>query len=181
VLQKTNNGSRTALQAELADSTSLSPDLRQRCRHCRSKLPIPVGNPNAAFCTPGCRNAFYRHRCLICEQPLERKTERQLICGRLPCRSALRARQRLDRYLAPSQSLSPPEKPANTGTKSAAASDRASAWHIVAHAPITANQFHCALVGAEAAVAEAERINDAHWQAEAAGKPGYRRRHRSAS
>jgi hypothetical protein len=45
----------------------------------------------------------------------------------------------------------------------------------VAGPQITANQFHCAVVGAGEALAEADRINDAHWRAAKAGKYGYRR------
>jgi hypothetical protein len=65
--------------------------LRHRCRNprCQSKLPSPVSNPREAFCTKGCHSSFYRKRCLICEEPMERKTEHQLVCGKRRCRNAL--------------------------------------------------------------------------------------------
>ena len=46
---------------------------------------------------------------------------------------------------------------------------------VAAGAPITATAYHCATVGAGAALAEADRINAAHWRAAKAGKPGWRR------
>jgi hypothetical protein len=74
--------------------------LRHRCRYprCRSKLPAPVSNPREAFCARGCHSSFYRHRCLICEEPMERKTERQLVCGKRACRNALQTSESLGRY-----------------------------------------------------------------------------------
>jgi hypothetical protein len=56
--------------------------LRHYCRNprCRSKLPAPVANEREAFCCRGCHSSFYRHRCLICEGEMERKTENQLVC-----------------------------------------------------------------------------------------------------
>jgi hypothetical protein len=62
------------------------------CRHtkCRAKLPEPADNPRRAFCTRGCHSAFYRSRCIVCEEPIERQTERQRICGRSRCRAELR-------------------------------------------------------------------------------------------
>jgi hypothetical protein len=42
--------------------------------------------------------------------------------------------------------------------------DRASSWRVIAAgAPISANQYHCAIVGAAEAVAAADRANAAHW------------------
>jgi len=53
--------------------------LRHRCRNprCRMKLPAPVENEHHAFCTSGCHASFYRSRCLVCEEPMRRKNERQ--------------------------------------------------------------------------------------------------------
>ena len=67
--------------------------LRKMCRNprCGCKLPAPVSNPREAFCTRGCHSSFYRKRCLVCEEPMERKTERQLVCGKRKCRNALQA------------------------------------------------------------------------------------------
>ena len=60
--------------------TEFDQKLRHYCRHpkCRSKLQTPVENHREAFCARGCHSAFYRHRCLVCERLMERKTERQL-------------------------------------------------------------------------------------------------------
>jgi hypothetical protein len=46
---------------------------------------------------------------------------------------------------------------------------------VAAGAPITENTYHCAVVSAGHALAEADRINGAHWCAAKAGKAGYRR------
>jgi hypothetical protein len=52
---------------------------RHYCRntHCRAKLAAPVDNEHHAFCTSGCHAIFYRHRCLVCENAMRRKSERQ--------------------------------------------------------------------------------------------------------
>jgi hypothetical protein len=65
--------------------------IRKMCRYprCGSKLPAPVSNPREAFCARGCHDGFYRKRCLVCEQSMERKTEHQLVCGKRKCRNAL--------------------------------------------------------------------------------------------
>jgi hypothetical protein len=34
------------------------------CRHCRMRLPTPTSNEKEAFCTKGCYQSFYLHRCL---------------------------------------------------------------------------------------------------------------------
>ena len=78
---------------------------RQLCRNplCRSKLKEPVENPRSAFCARGCHASFYRHRCMACEQPMERRSENQLLCGRRKCRTemdALRRHGMLGRYVA---------------------------------------------------------------------------------
>jgi hypothetical protein len=41
------------------------------------KLPEPVENDHHAFCSPGCHASFYRSRCLVCEDPMQRKRESQ--------------------------------------------------------------------------------------------------------
>ena len=66
-------------------------EFRHYCRNpkCSMKLPKPVESERDAFCTKGCYRQFYRFRCLICEEPMERKTETQLICGKRRCRNAL--------------------------------------------------------------------------------------------
>jgi hypothetical protein len=66
---------------------------RHFCRNprCRSKLPEPVENPHAAFCTKGCWQQYHRSRCCVCERPIEqpkRGGERRL-CKRRVCRLEL--------------------------------------------------------------------------------------------
>lgn len=121
------------------------PELRHRCRNprCRMKLPKPVANPRDAFCTKGCHNSFYRRRCLICERPMERRTETQRICGKRRCRNALAARPNLGCYAASSATLATQETPDSIGSKTPIGTDRA--WHIVV-GELTPQQFHCATI-----------------------------------
>jgi hypothetical protein len=137
---------------------------------------VPVSNPREAFCSKGCHAGFYRKRCLVCEQPMERKTERQLVCGKRLCRNALQGRFDGGRYHAPIGVVSTLKTSTKPGIKSPPKSDRTPPWRIVAAgAPITANQYHCAIVGADVATTEADRINAGHWRAAKAGARGYRR------
>ena len=68
---------------------------RKRCRHCRMRLPEPVLNEREAFCTRGCYQSFYRHRCLACEDKIERTTANRKICKKSKCRNALGHRRRI--------------------------------------------------------------------------------------
>jgi hypothetical protein len=127
--------------------TQFAETLRHRCRNprCRMKLKAPVENPHDAFCTRGCYTSFHRKRCVVCEAPMERKTEQQLVCGKRRCRNALQARQSQGRYLASSNGVSPLESPIKPGIKIDSAVDRP--WRrIIAGPPLTPNQFHCATV-----------------------------------
>ena len=87
--------------------TDFTETLRQMCRNtnsklpCGSKLPTPVANPKEAFCCQGCFNSFYRKRCLVCEKPMERRHETQLICGGRKCRNALKFGQIFGRFHGP--------------------------------------------------------------------------------
>jgi hypothetical protein len=94
--------------------------LRHMCRNprCRSKLSAPVSNPREAFCARGCHTSFYRRRCLVCEGLMERKSERQLICGKRRCRNALQARQSLGRYVPSDSVVSPLKTSIKSGIKS---------------------------------------------------------------
>ena len=142
-------------------------DLRYRCRQCRAQLPAPVSNASEAFCTHGCRISFYRTRCRICEAPIEQPARgTRLICNKAKCKNAWRARAGLDpgRYPTSITAKSFSERPINKGSKVGADDDRASSWRVVAAgAPISANQFHCATIGAAEAVASTARTNMAHW------------------
>ena len=78
--------------------------LRHYCRYprCRSKLPKPVANEREAFCARGCHSAFYRKRCLVCEQPMEQpKRGLRIICKKAKCKNAWDTKLGFGRY-APS-------------------------------------------------------------------------------
>jgi hypothetical protein len=47
-------------------------------------------------------------------------------------------------------------------------------WRIIAGPPLTPSQFHCATVGAVAAISDSDLINSAHWRAAKEWKWGYR-------
>ena len=99
--------------------TDFDQTLRRFCRHpkCRSKLKTPVENPREAFCARGCHSAFYRKRCLVCEEPMERKTENQLICGKRRCRNALQGGFNGGRYHGIVIGDSPPQNINKIGGK----------------------------------------------------------------
>jgi hypothetical protein len=61
--------------------------LRHYCRNprCRSKLDEPVDSDRRAFCKRGCHATFYRHRCVVCEKSITRRTETQRLCGSGNC------------------------------------------------------------------------------------------------
>lgn len=65
---------------------------RHFCRNprCRSLMKEPIDNPHRAFCTVGCYEQYFRHRCAVCEREMERTTERRRICERRNCRNLLR-------------------------------------------------------------------------------------------
>ena len=154
------------------------PELRHFCRNprCRSKLPAPVSNPREAFCVRGCHSSFYRKRCLVCEEPLQRKREDQKICRKAKCRSTWRARSGFSRYLPSSDAKLASKTLDFIDSKTALKPDRAPVWRVAAAgAPITANSYHCATVGADEAIAAADRINAAHWRSARAGERGYRK------
>jgi hypothetical protein len=106
--------------------------LRHMCRNlkCRMKLPAPVSNEREAFCCRGCYRAFYRKRCLVCEQPMERKTEHQKLCGKRKCRSAFRAGAALGRYLPSSAASTAPKTPDFIDSKQPPKPDRGIEWAI---------------------------------------------------
>jgi len=108
--------------------TELKQELRHYCRNprCRGKLPAPASNPREALCTKGYHGSYYRSRCLVCEAPMERKMEHQLVCGKRGCRNALRAGLGFGRYHVPFGAVSPVEKAIKPGLKSGVGSD--SSW-----------------------------------------------------
>ena len=97
--------------------TEFDQKLRHHCRYlkCRSRLPTPVVNHREAFCARGCHSAFYRHRCRVCEGPIERKASNQMVCRKAKCRSALKAGLGFGRYHPTSDAKQLSEKPVNKG------------------------------------------------------------------
>jgi hypothetical protein len=125
--------------------TEFTETLRHYCRNprCRMRLPNPVGNEREAFCTKGCYRGFYRHRCLVCEQPIERKNENQLVCGKRKCRNALQGGLNFGRYHASSSVMHPLGKSIKSGVKTAPGGGRR--WRIVA-GHLSPEQLHAATV-----------------------------------
>jgi hypothetical protein len=78
--------------------------MRKFCRNqkCRMKLPTPTSNEKEAFCTRGCYQSFYLHRCIVCEKAIERTTANRKICKRSRCRNALATGEGFGRYHADS-------------------------------------------------------------------------------
>ena len=118
------------------------------CRHriCRTKLKRPVSNKREAFCSRGCHTSFYLKRCLVCEDPLQRRNKTQKVCRKSWCRNAWRARAGFGRY-CPSNSVSLASKtPGFIGSKPP--HQRHRTWAQVAGPKLTSSQLHCELVGA---------------------------------
>jgi len=139
-------------------------ELRHRCRHCRSKLPAPVENPHKAFCARGCYSSFYLKRCVVCEKGKPAGRSDRKFCRRL-CRAQYHRNP--DRF-APITAKPDPtpvrvtlssKSAQSTGIKIAHNDDRP--WLQVAGPELTANAFHCAVVGA---AEPARRINAQHWR-----------------
>jgi hypothetical protein len=141
--------------------------LRHRCRNpkCRSKLAEPVENERRAFCAKGCFTSYYRHRCLVCEQPFKRKRENQHVCSRPSCKPAFRGNwSKFDPvgYLYTSSTTVAPKTSIKPGIKNGIASGRP--WRFVAGPELTPAQLHCATVGGEEAVEAINRTNLRHWR-----------------
>ncbi|HEY2108096.1 MAG TPA: hypothetical protein VGH29_20025 [Candidatus Binataceae bacterium] len=108
---------------------------RQYCRNpkCRMKLAKPAVNERNAFCAAGCKRQFYRFRCFVCEEPMERKTEEALICGKRKCHAGLDALRRLSGYEPPWQARALSKKPVYKGFYPPAERDRGIGWAIAAN------------------------------------------------
>jgi hypothetical protein len=130
--------------------TDFKTETRTYCRHpkCRSKLPSPVTNPREAFCKRGCYVGFYDKRCLICEEPMERKNEAQKVCGKRKCKNAFRQIKNdgsvLGRYFAASYVTETQKQADSIDSNRAPKTDRT--WRMVAGPALTPKQFHCATV-----------------------------------
>ena len=136
--------------------TEFAQHLRHYCRnpHCRTKLAEPTDIAKA-FCTPGCHSSFYRSRCIVCEQPIERKTERQRVCGKSRCHKAFRRRCVPKGHQPPTSVTNAIKSPIKSGIKSDDFGDRTP--HVVAGPKITACVYHCAALPVD--VDTARRIN----------------------
>jgi hypothetical protein len=84
-------------------------EMRKKCRNpkCRMKLSTPTSNEREAFCCRGCHQSFYLHRCLVCEDKIERTTANRKICKKSKCRNALAAGEGFGRYHADPAKTSP--------------------------------------------------------------------------
>jgi hypothetical protein len=82
--------------------TDFKTETRKMCRNpkCRSKLPAPVSNAREAFCCRGCYSSFYLHRCIVCEDKIERTTANRKICKKSKCRNALAVGEGFGRFHA---------------------------------------------------------------------------------
>ena len=126
--------------------TEFGTEYRHYCRNpkCRSKLKTPVENPREAFCTRGCHSSFYRKRCLVCEGPMERKTEKRQICNKAKCRNAFRDKSCLGRYVTSRRAKSSAKNVDFIDLKQALGT-RLAKWRVLA-GEISENALHCATV-----------------------------------
>src|SRR5262249_40451487 len=116
-------------------SSATAHKAKHYCRNlrCRLRLPEPVENAHHAFCTSGCHASFYRSRCLICEERMRRKDERQRCkSGHRLCQSEYRKFPRaydFPREMGESTGFvrQPPAKAHSTGLKSDVRGDRPTA------------------------------------------------------
>ena len=141
-------------------------EVRHYCRNprCRSKLPAPVSNPREAFCTRGCHNSFYRHRCLICERPIEQpKRGRRLICKKAKCRGALRSNSYLGSYHTSFAAKSISNKADFIDAKEPLKPHRPR--RIVAGPALSPSALHSATIGGDETVEAINRTNFKHWRA----------------
>ena len=169
MLERSDRGSPTGLQVGFVDDPTEAENLRVYCRNpqCRAKLAAPVGNSRGVFCSSGCHASFFRTRCRVCEESIEQPTRGgvRFTCNKAKCKRAWRAGFGLGRYQTPNHANAIQERPVNKGPKVGVDDDRARAWRVAAaDVPLSASQYHCAIVGAADAVAAADRTNAAHWR-----------------
>jgi len=89
-------------------NTGAPEPLRHYCPNvrCGARLKRPTRNPRDAFCCAGCFRSYYRGRCLVCERPFKRKTERRQVCDRSQCRHEFqRHRERFEGARYPTSGL----------------------------------------------------------------------------
>jgi hypothetical protein len=126
--------------------TDFATELRTYCRNpkCRSKLKAPVSNLKEAFCARGCYGQFYHSRCLVCEGSMERRSERQRVCGKRKCRNAFRGRYDLGRYHVSTRVINHLRKSIKSGLEGG--TQERSSWHIVAGSELSPDQLRHATV-----------------------------------
>jgi hypothetical protein len=109
--------------------TEFATSARVYCRNpkCRSRLKAAVHNEREVFCARGCHTAFYRKRCLICEEPMECRAEHQRVCGKLDGAAICGP---LKAIITPTDVGSPLRKSIKPGLKTRLAGGRARAWAI---------------------------------------------------
>jgi hypothetical protein len=140
-------------------------EVRHYCRNprCRSKLSAPVRNPRDAFCTRGCYNSFFLHRCLVCEGRIEQpKRGKRLICKKAKCRSAFRHYSCFGRYHASSAAKLISKEADLAGVKEPLKLDRPR--RILAGPELSAAALHCAAVRGDEAVEAINRTNFKRWR-----------------
>jgi hypothetical protein len=115
-----------------------------------------------AFCSHGCHTSFYLKRCLVCEEPIQRRNKTQRVCQKRQCRSAWRAKAGFGRCSLATSVSSASKVPGFIGSKQPLSSDRA--WRQIAGPKLSASQLHCGLVSAEEAVAEDYQKNRPYWR-----------------
>ena len=129
---------------------------RHRCRYCRTTLKAPEDNDRQAFCTRGCHSSHYRKRCVVCEAKFERKNEGQKVCGRRPCRNALKSRPELYSYARMGQSagsvIDPLKNPIKPGIKTRL--DGGRPWRQIAGPELSARSFALATLPLDPATAK---------------------------
>jgi hypothetical protein len=129
--------------------------LRHYCRNpqCRAKLAEPVENERRAFCPHGCRERFYRNRCVVCERELSKGPANRKTCKRALCRNEYRRHPDLFAFFAvaeppPYPSAKTVEGPLKTSMKSRGIlpleTGRAPAWVVVAGPPLSPTAFRLA-------------------------------------
>jgi hypothetical protein len=142
--------------------TSLNPEIMQE---------VPVNGPVLSVTKPVELSPY--DRCAGCGRE-DDLVDRQIADGRVTvCRDCDHPPFPKVEQLLGGPAASPPKTPAKP-----AADHWSGTWDVLSvipgGEPITANNYHCAIVDAGHALAEAERVNGAHWKAAEAGKYRYR-------
>jgi hypothetical protein len=152
-------------RAELADAPSL-PEvhtgfIRRRCRNprCQGKLARSTGNKRRAFCCVGCRAAFYKNRCVVCEAELSPGPANRQICWRKKCRAELRKYPQT--YQWSKSGERPPRSAHFTGLKTRAKGRPT--WRVVAGPAATLDPINLAVPLSPETAARVRRANERAW------------------